>query len=207
MRPRPGDRRPPRPVRTGVVQAIAGAALSVLGVALGIVVLHWLTEPPVPSTVVTERAVAARPVVPSSTAAPTPAPARPSDTARSSSVGGDPLRSGPSAVAPPPAPAPARSASPRPPSLVVPVTVLNNSRRAGLAARASARFSDGGWPVALVGNFRGRIPVTTVYYDPGLEANAQAFASAFDGIVRVRPRFPTLPARGVVVVVTREFAA
>ena len=59
----------------------------------------------------------------------------------------------------------------------------------------------------LTGNFRGQIPVTTVYYDPGFEANARAFARAFDGMVRVRPRFATLPARGVVVVLTREFAA
>jgi hypothetical protein len=89
----------------------------------------------------------------------------------------------------------------------VAVTVLNNSTRTGLADRAAARFERGGWPVALVGNFRGQIPVTTVYYDPGLEVSARAFAAAFDGIVRVRPRFATLPARGVVVVLTREFAA
>ena len=107
---------------------------------------------------------------------------------------------GPAAAAEPPATvAPERSA-------VVPVTVLNNSRRTGLAARGAARFTAGGWPVAAVGNFRGRIPVTTVYYDPGLEASARAFAASFDGVVRVRPRFATLPARGVVVVLTREFA-
>ncbi len=100
---------------------------------------------------------------------------------------------------------PAPAASRR--SLVVPITVLNNSNRPGLAQRAAARFDRGGWPVALTGNFRGQIPVTTVYYDPGLEASARAFAGSFEGIVRVRPRFATLPARGVVVVLTREFAA
>jgi hypothetical protein len=86
-----------------------------------------------------------------------------------------------------------------------PVTVLNNRRITGLAARSAARFTGGGWPVAAVGNFRGRIPVTTVYYDPGLETAAREFAGAFDGVVRVRPRFEGLPARGVVVVLTREF--
>ena len=86
------------------------------------------------------------------------------------------------------------------------MTVLNNSRRTRLADRAAARFERGGWPVARTGNFRGRIPVTTVYYDRGLERSARAFASTFDGIVRVRPRFATLPARGLVVVVTREYA-
>ena len=91
--------------------------------------------------------------------------------------------------------------------MVVPITVLNNSNRTGLADRAAMRFARGGWPVRLSGNFRGQIPVTTVYYDDGLEASARAFARDFKGIARVRPRFATLPARGVVVVLTREFSA
>ena len=91
-------------------------------------------------------------------------------------------------------------------SPVVPVTVLNNSDRDGLADRAAVRFERGGWPVQATGNFRGRIPVTTVYYDRGLEASARAFADTFPGVVRVRPRFETLPARGVVVVLTREYS-
>ena len=62
-----------------------------------------------------------------------------------------------------------------------------------------------GWPVTGTGNFRGQIPVSTVYYDAGLQASAQAFADTFDGIVRVLPRFAELPASGVVVVLTREF--
>ena len=86
-----------------------------------------------------------------------------------------------------------------------PVTVLNNSRIPRLAARGAERFTAAGWPVEAVGNFRGRIPVTTVYYDPGLETAAREFADAFEGVVRVRPRFEGLPARGVVVVLTREF--
>ncbi|CAA9324655.1 MAG: hypothetical protein AVDCRST_MAG07-1409, partial [uncultured Frankineae bacterium] len=110
----------------------------------------------------------------------------------------------------PPAAAPVapaeQSAAPAPPP-VVPVTVLNNSRRSGLAARGAAQFAAGGWPVAATGNFRGRIPVTTVYHDPGLEVSARAFAARFDGVARVRPRFAGLPARGLVVVLTREFAA
>jgi hypothetical protein len=99
------------------------------------------------------------------------------------------------------------AASPRAarPSDLVPVTVLNNSRQDGLADRAAARFRAGGWPVAATGNFRGRIPSTTVYHEPGQQAAARAFARRFAGVVRVRPRFATLPARGLVVVVTRDF--
>ncbi len=64
----------------------------------------------------------------------------------------------------------------------------------------------GGWPVRATGNFRGSIPVTTLYYEPGQRQVAQRFAARFTGIARVRPRFATLPARGLVLVVTREFA-
>ena len=86
------------------------------------------------------------------------------------------------------------------------MTVLNNSNLSGLADRAAVRFRKGGWQVRLTGDFRGQIPVTTVYYDPGLEASARAFAADFAGIIRVRPRFATLPAHGVVVVLTRDYA-
>ncbi len=189
VRPRPGvgssARRPTlSEPPLAVVRALAGAAFSVCAVALGLAVLMWLDPAPESVSAVTSPAAATAP----STALP-PAP-RP-----------------PSVPAPAPVPVtPVPSVGP-PPPLVVPVTVLNNSRRSKLAARGAARFSAAGWPVAATGNFRGRIPVTTVYYDPGLEASARAFARSFEGIGRVRPRFATLPARGVVVVLTREFSA
>jgi len=200
-RPRPGDR-PVGSERAGAAartrvdpgRAVAGAALSVAGVALGIVVLHWVTEPPSrPASAVSglPAATAGQQAVPSSSPTVVPSP-RPAPSPAPSS-------------APSPAPTVPPAASPSPPSLIVPVTVLNNSRRTGLAARGAARAQAAGWPVALVGNFRGRIPVTTAYYDPGLEASARALAHDVDGVVRVRPRFAGLPARGVVLVVTREF--
>lgn len=193
--------RPPRPVPVAVVRSIAGAGLSVLGVSLGIVVLHWTSGAPLGSLAVVDQ-VASAPAVP----APSPRvdPSPPAGPSASASGGaGDVLAVSPR-TAPMPSPVPSPTAAAPP---AVPVTVLNNSRRTRLAARAAARFEAGGWPVALTGNFRGRIPVTTVYYDPGLEGSARAFAARFDGIARVRPRFATLPARGLVVVVTREFAA
>lgn len=169
--------RPPQPGRLSPARALAGAAVAVGGVLLGIGSLLWVTDDPSQGPGPTVRAEQRTELVPSAPPAPV--------------------------AATPVAPAPASS----PASLVVPVTVLNNSHRTGLAERAAARFERGGWPVTLTGNFRGQIPVTTVYYDPGLEASARAFAGAFEGIVRVRPRFATLPARGVVVVLTREFGA
>lgn len=182
--------RAPAPARLSPQRAVAGAAVSVAGVLLGIGTLLWLgndpsegvgpvvQEPPAAAAAVQELGTRpeaeTKPVDP-----PAPAPA----------------------VAPPVVVAPPA----RPVAAEVPVIVLNNSRIAGLADIAAAVFRDGGWPVARTGNFRGRIPSTTVYYEAGQEAAARSFAARFDEVVRVRPRFATLPARGLVVVVTRDF--
>lgn len=86
------------------------------------------------------------------------------------------------------------------------MTVLNNSRRSGLADRAASRFRSQGWPVGEVGNYnRDVLPRSTVFYGPGQQAAAQRFAKAF-GIGRVQARTSGLPA-GLSVVLTREFTA
>ena len=182
-RPRPGDRRGAGPSGPSllVVRAIAGAALSVCAVGLGIVGLNWTAGAPERVAAVAEQAAATL-----TSPSPSPAPVPPA--------------AAPRAAAPPVLPTPTVA-----PPARVPVTVLNNSRIPRLAARGAERFTEAGWPVTAVGNFRGRIPVTTVYYDPGLETAARELAGAVEGVVRVRPRFEGLPARGVVVVLTREF--
>lgn len=86
-----------------------------------------------------------------------------------------------------------------------PLTVLNNSRRTGLAHAVAQQLSDGGWSVAEIGNFTGRIPVTTVYYGSHERAAAQRLAAQFSHIARVLPRFSGLPGAGLTVVVTREY--
>ena len=186
--------RAPQPARLSPQRAIAGAAVSVAGVLLGIGTLLWLSDNPSdgPGPVVQEPPAAAAPAQelgtqPEAETAPADPPA-PAPVVPSAVV-----------VAPPPAP-PAKPAVAE-----VPVIVLNNSRIEGLADTAAEVFRDGGWPVASTGNFRGKIPSTTVYYEAGQEAAARAFAARFDEVVRVRPRFATLPARGLVVVVTRDF--
>jgi hypothetical protein len=107
----------------------------------------------------------------------------------------------PSRTPPQPATAPVAPAV----AAKLPVTVLNNSNRNGLAKRVAARFRSVGWPIRDTGDFRGRIPVTTVYYAPGQEAAAQALQQAFPAIERVRPRFATLPGTGLTVVLTRTY--
>jgi hypothetical protein len=99
------------------------------------------------------------------------------------------------------------SATAKPRVAKVPVTVLNNSRRTGLAADAAGQLSRGGWPIRDVGNFTGRIAVSTAYYAPGQEGVAHALARQFPAIQRVLPRFSGLPGSGLTLVVTREWPA
>ena len=95
----------------------------------------------------------------------------------------------------------------RPLAAVLPVSVLNNSRRAGLAHRVASQVATQGWPVAKVGNFTGRVRVSTLYYGPGQLATAQRLAASMPAIQRVLPRFSGLPTTGLTLVVTREWPA
>lgn len=156
----------------------------------------------------------------------TSGPASPSDTAGTASQapsGTNPPSApatttaqpppGTTTAAPPETTAPATSAPPsaEPPHVVrMPISVLNNTTVHGLADTVADQFRDGGWQVAFVGNFAGRIPVSTVYYTPGHDAEqraAEALAVQFPAIQRVMPRYEGLPAgvRGVVVVVVRDW--
>jgi hypothetical protein len=99
------------------------------------------------------------------------------------------------------------SATAKPAVAKAPVTVLNNSRRTGLAHRAAAQVANGGWQIKQIGNFTGRIRISTVYYAPGQAAVAHKFAHQFSAVQRVLPRFRGLPGSGLTLVVTREWPA
>jgi hypothetical protein len=139
-------------------------------------------------------AVQPGPTLPTSAASHTPAPSRTTSPTPHASA------SRTAAVAEPSATATAAVAK-------IPVTVLNNSRRTGLASRAAAQLKDGGWPIKVVGNFRGRIPESTVYYASGQARVAAALAHQFAAVRRVLPRFRGLPGSGLTLVVTREWPA
>jgi hypothetical protein len=87
----------------------------------------------------------------------------------------------------------------------VPVTVLNNSRRNGLGSEVAAQVHAKGWPIAKVGNFRGRVAETTVYYASGQLPQARELAREFPQVRRVLPRFAGLPGHGLTLVVTRDW--
>jgi hypothetical protein len=109
----------------------------------------------------------------------------------------------PSSRTPPPAP-------PAPPR--APLTVLNNSTIHNLGEQVAASIRTKGWQIAQTGNFAGRIPVTTVYYDPGNAAEqraAQQLAKEFPQVERVFPRYEGLPPTppGIVLVITKDWVS
>ena len=111
-----------------------------------------------------------------------------------------------------PTSAPSRSTSPTshpshaaasPGAAMVPVAVLNNSRVSHLAATAASQVAAKGWPISTVGNFTGRLPQTTLFYEPGQHGSARLLAGQFAGIASLEPRPSWLPASGLTLVVTR----
>lgn len=110
----------------------------------------------------------------------------------------------PTATAPAP-PVSEPPATTQPAVAKVPVTVLNNSRRSGLAHDVAAELRAKGWPIAKVGNFSGRVAETTAYYAPGQLAQARELAREFPQIQRIEPRFAGLPGHGLTLVVTRDW--
>ena len=167
------------------LRALAGALVAVAGVLLGIGALLWATDAPGGSpTVVADRSASV------SSTAPAPLGSTPPSAVATAA---------PLVVAPTPA-APSPAAVPK-----LALTVLNNSNRTGLADRAARRFQTGGWPITLTGNFTGKVTATTVYYAPGQRASAELLQRSFTGLVRVRPRFATLPGTGLTVVLTRDY--
>jgi hypothetical protein len=85
------------------------------------------------------------------------------------------------------------------------IVVLNQTVRAGLAATVATQLRAKGWTVSGVGNFRGVVPATTVYYPAGHEAAAAAAARSLPTPPRVLPRFGNLSLSRLTVVVTTNY--
>jgi hypothetical protein len=112
------------------------------------------------------------------------------------------------------APATSASSTPSPtvtadPLEAIPLVVLNNTNRTGLADTAAQTFRTGGWTVTSTGNLVNDIISTCAYYDPNVP-NASAAASAlmaqFPAIKRTAAKFSGLPAGPVVVVLTPDYS-
>jgi cytoskeletal protein RodZ len=85
------------------------------------------------------------------------------------------------------------------------IVVLNQTSRSGLAATVAERLRAKGWTVSGVGNFRGVVSATTVYYPVGHAAAAQAAAKSLPTPARTRPQFGNLSTTRLTVVVTTNY--
>jgi len=94
----------------------------------------------------------------------------------------------------------------RPPVVHAPAVLLNQTAIRGMAARVALRLRSLGWTITGVGNWRGRVPETTVYYPAGMEAAARSLA--FDlGVTRIHGWVRgMLPDRLTVVLTSDPFA-
>jgi hypothetical protein len=141
--------------------------LTVMVVVGGAGWLGWLFVDDDPAPSETAAPVATATTAPP-TADPTPAPGKTSPTAKPSD---DPTSEQTDE------PATERTAT---------VSVLNNSGIVGAARAFSAKVTGAGWTLGGIGNWTGSIPSNTVYYAPGLQAQAELLAEDV-GIARVMP--------------------
>jgi hypothetical protein len=175
-------------------ERLAGVFLAVLGIGVLIIAIFALRSPnghgKVAATGTTTTQPAAK-TTPKSTAPATTPRATPTVT---------PTKT--------PAVTPTATTS-QPAAGTLPLVVLNNTKVAGLAAQAKARFESGGWTVTSTGNLVNNIASTCAYYDPavaGAQAAAQALQTQFPTIKRVMPKFAELPTGPVVVVLTSDYS-
>lgn len=179
------------------MRAALGGVLAVGLVTGGILALQKLVPAERDSPAVVMNPNDTFPLPGESAGATTPPPTAVPPTEASPTAAGTPSPTPTPSVTPPPTPA-TRPA----------ITVLNNSRINGLAARAASDFAAGGWRIAGTGNLRGRTPQTTVYYAPEHAAAAAALRRQFPKIRAAQPRYAGLPgAGGLTVVVTRDYAS
>lgn len=85
------------------------------------------------------------------------------------------------------------------------LVVLNQTRRSRLATRVAARLTSAGWRVAQVGNFRGNVSATTVYYPRGERRQAIAVAKELPGATRTRPVFGNLSRTHLTIVIADDY--
>jgi hypothetical protein len=147
-------------------------------VAVGVGVYGWVNALNAPAA---EPAVTPVVSMPTDVSTPPPSPT-PQDSA-STSPKPSPSKS--------PSTSPSKSPSKSPSAAAVardyPVVVLNQTAVSGLAAATAADLRRVGWTVTGVGNWRGDLTETTVYYPPGRESQARQLAKDLK-VDRIRPR-------------------
>lgn len=105
----------------------------------------------------------------------------------------------PSPSASTPAPTTPAPTTPAPVSRSATVSVFNNTKITGHAARTAQGARALGWKVSEVGNWRGSVPASTVYFPAPFEAEAKTLAQDLE-IARVQPTAAGMSTRGLTVV-------
>jgi len=182
----------------------AGVAVTLAAMALAVGVVGWLG--PGPGEGASARPSASRSIPGVLLASPSASSSAPRVAVSPSTATPTPSSS-PSArpTAPPtPSPSPSATAS-RPARSVVkaPVVVLNQTRQTGLAGSVASRLRARGWQVTGVGNWRGSVSSTTVYYAAGLERAARSLADVL-GVERIRPKVAGMASGRLTVVLTAD---
>jgi hypothetical protein len=120
------------------------------------------------------------------------------------------LRS-PNSSTPTPSPVPPSASIPAaattPEARRISVVVLNETVQRGLGAAAAREISAAGWTVVRVGNFRGTITETTIYYPDGEYQSAVSLRRAFPLLGRLRPAFPGISLTSLTVILTSSYAS
>lgn len=188
----PSVRRGAHRMRRDITSALVPSLLAILAVASLITALYvWRGEDAEPPGATTAAASTGDASEPSESATPSATPTTSKTSQPAASAG---------ASSAPPSSADATTQAP-----AVAVVVLNQTRNSGLASVVADRLRARGWTVAGVGNFRGTVPATTVYYPTGTQAQAQAAAGTLPTPPRVRPRFGNLSTTRLTIVVTDNY--
>lgn len=196
--PRKGAHR----ARTGVFSAVLPSLVAVAAVLAVVVALYLALGGSGSSTPSAAGSTSPAPGNTSTTAGSTPSTG--TSSATSPGPSGSPSQSASPTESSPPASA---SGSPSPTGSVadVPVVVLNETTRVGLAASVAGTLRGKGWNVIGVGNFRGTVADTTVYYPPGAEAAAAALAADLPVPQRLRPTFGNLDQTALTIVLAPNY--
>jgi hypothetical protein len=112
---------------------------------------------------------------------------RPDSSSAPATTSSAPATPAPSSTSAAPTTSSPESALPR-------VDVLNQSAPGGSASQLADQLRRRGWQIGRVDDFRGNVSETTVYYPPGLRAEARRLRDDLPGPPRLQPAFSTLKA-------------
>lgn len=107
-----------------------------------------------------------------------------------------------------PAASPSRPVVGRTPKVLarLPVVIFDETRHREVVVAFRTALRAAGWDVAGTGPWVGNVPVSTVYYPPGMEAAARELMAAFPAVTRGRPAFPGVPTDKLTVIICEGFA-